>query len=320
MPKITFQGQDCSCNENETVLDCLSRHGLSVPSSCRSGICQTCLMRSVEGAPTTDSQKGLSTDLQRRNFFLACSCVPQVDMNVALPEESDAPHFRASILDKQEFTPRMLRLRLARPEGFTYEAGQFINLSLADGTTRSYSLASLPEMDYLEFHVQRVKDGKVSGWLFDRAQVGDELTISEAMGDCTYRGQPDQPLLLLATGSGLAPVWAVLQQALAAGHRGRIALYHGSSESDGLYLRNELTALAQTQPHFSYTAALSKGEAKAGIVSGRVLDLVLNSGEDFKGWRAYLAGHPAMVNDARKKLFLAGVAFSDIHADPFEHQ
>ena len=165
MPEISFEGVSYQSQTDESVLDCLLRHELEVPNSCRNGICQTCLMRAVKGTPPQTSQKGLKPALVAQGYFLACSCVPVEAMEVVLPNTTA---FRRDtvVSEVHHFTPDIVRLRLKRPEGFDYCAGQFLTLFHPNGHGRSYSLASLPQLeDYLEFHVHRYPGGKVSGCL-----------------------------------------------------------------------------------------------------------------------------------------------------------
>ncbi|KPJ91679.1 MAG: hypothetical protein AMJ53_11085, partial [Gammaproteobacteria bacterium SG8_11] len=246
MPLITFQGKQYSCEPGETALDCLLRHALEIPYSCRSGVCHTCLMRMVDGTPPKESQKGLKPSLISQNYFLPCSCSTAEDMEVILP---DAANFRVStaVVSIDPLTSEIIRLRLERPSGFQYHPGQYVNLYNPEGVGRSYSLASVPVLDpFLEFHIRLVPKGQVSGWVHNTLKVGDVVSISEAIGNCFYVGDdPQRNLLLLGTGSGLAPLYGIVRDALHHSHKGTIKLYHGSSTMGGIYLQHELTQLTQ---------------------------------------------------------------------------
>lgn len=318
MPEIGFEGKRYPSQAGESVLDCLLRHELEVPNSCRNGICQTCLMRAVTGTPPEAAQKGLKPALAQQGYFLACSCVPTENMEVALPNTAV---FRRDtvVTDVHHFTSNIVRLRLARPEGFDYCAGQFLTLFHPDGHGRSYSLASLPEQDRdLEFHVRRYPNGKVSSWIAGQLQVGDTLSVSEAIGECVYLpGTPDQPLLLIATGTGLAPLYGVLREALRRGHTGMIKLYHGSRTQEGLYLHKELHQLAQSYPNLSYIPCISGADLPDGVEPGRANEVAMKQNPDLKGWRIYICGVPDMVYAAKRAAFLAGASMQAIHSDPF---
>lgn len=319
MPRIRFEQHTYVLADDESVLDGLTRHGVAVPSSCRSGICQTCLMRAVHGDVPAAAQHGIKESLRERRYFLACSCRPTADLEVALPSDDDVPLTLAEVIGKDPLNADITRFRLRVPAGFAYRAGQFINLHHHEHV-RSYSLASVPQTEeYLELHIQRIDAGRVSGWLHDECRPGDPLTLHGPFGDVYYRkGDPDQDLLLIGTGSGLAPLWGIARDALAQGHRGAIHLFHGSRAVAGLYLVDELRALAQVHPNFSYTPCISGGGPAENVSAGRANEIALQRFPRLKGWRIFLCGNAEMVKGAKKKAFLAGAALQDIHADPFE--
>jgi ferredoxin-NADP reductase/ferredoxin len=318
-PVITFDNHRYPLGEQESVLEGLTRHGLPIPSSCRSGICQTCLMRAVDKAPPVEAQKGLKPSLRERNHFLACQCKPSSDMEVALPSDADMPLHAAQVVAKEPLAERVMRVRLRCADKLSYRAGQFINVKHGD-VMRSYSLASVPGVDEsLELHVQRVADGSMSSWIHDGMAVGDKVQIQGPFGDCVYTpGEPQQPLLMIATGTGLAPLWGVLRDALHHAHQGPIHLFHGSRGGHGLYLVNELRAMAVRYPNVSYTSCISGETPSDGLTAGRANAVALAAYPRLKGWRIYLCGNVYMVKTTKKKVFLAGAAFKDILADPFE--
>lgn len=318
MPKIVFEGQEYLAEGNESVLDCLIRHGVSVNYSCRAGVCQSCVMMMKEGTPSEASQKGLKDALKAQNHFLMCSFVAEEDISISRPGK-DFQSVEAEVLALDKLSDDVLRMRLARPENYSYFPGQFLNLRNSDGVERSYSLASLPDgEDFLELHVRHIPGGKVSGWVHAALKVGGRVTISPATGDCFYTpGQPDQNLLLIGTGTGLAPLYGILRDALRQGHEGDIHLYHGSSTVEGLYLVDELKALDADHANVHYHPCVSQGTPPAGIVSGRADQMALKEIGKLSGWRVYLCGREEMVKSARQKAFLAGASLKDIYADPF---
>lgn len=318
MPKLIYDGATFDSRAEESVLDSLTGGGVPVPHSCRSGVCQTCLMRAVRGRPPEEAQRGLKPTLKEQNYFLACSCFPTDDLEVALP---DAAATRISAL-VHAITPlngEIVRLELECDPPLDYQPGQFINLWRDETVGRSYSLASLPGSDpHLHLHVRRVPDGQVSGWAHRTLAPGQTVQLSGPAGNCFYTaGRPEQPLLLVGTGSGLAPLYGILRDALAQGHAGPVRLYHGSRGPEGLYLLDELRALAARHANFSYAPCLSGPAASPGYAAGRALDVALAENPRLSGWRVFLCGNPEMVNTAKKKAFLAGASMKDIYADPF---
>lgn len=319
MPQLTFNGNTYHCAENQSVLDVLHGHGVPIPSTCRSGVCQTCLMRCIGGSPPTESQSGLKETLKAQNYFLACSCRPQADMEITLPETGTA-RFQATVHSIEPLNHEIVCVGLHCENPLDYRAGQFINLFKDATLGRSYSLASVPARDpHLKLHIRKVPDGRVSGWAHHSLKPGDVVEISQPVGNCFYvAGNPQQPILLIGTGSGLAPLYGIARDALAQGHSGPIRLYHGSRNPQGLYLVDELRALAERHDNFSYTPCIS-GDAMSedGYAQGRALDVALADIGKLTGWRVFLCGNPEMVKTAKKKAFLTGAAMKDIYADAF---
>lgn len=321
MPEITFRGQVYTALPAESVLEALTRHGVSVPCSCRHGVCQTCAMKAEKGSPPPAAQQGLRDSLKQAGYFLACLCKPQADMTVALPTEVIEPRVSAQVVEKTELRPDILRLRLRAQTPFLFRGGQFINLHHPDGSVRSYSIASASLGEsYIELHVRIILGGRVSGWLATEVHVDDTVSISGPHGDCYYQCSTlDQPLLLIGTGTGLAPLLAVIKDALLNGHRGNIHLFHGGRNADSLYMVKELQALTQEHANISYTPCVSEnGSDDTRYATGSPADVALAAYKDLKGVRVHLCGNPEMVKTCKRKAFLAGAALKEIHADPFE--
>jgi ferredoxin-NADP reductase/ferredoxin len=320
-PKLIFEGRQFERGEL-SLLDCLVDQGVPVPSACRSGVCQSCLMRVIGGSVPDRARQGLTATQLVRRLFLACQCYPTEDVEVALAE-SALEHHAAELVAIRSLSADIREVRLRPRAAYEYHAGQFLQFfgSRPDlrNSPRNYSLASVPGQDAdLLLHVARVPGGLVSGWIFDGARAGDPVVISEARGNCFYTpGAPARNLLLIGTGSGLAPLYAIARDALRQAHGGRIALFHGSRQPSGLYLRAELAALAAARGNFSYRPCLSEEAPGDSACAGSPLDAALQTYPDLGGWRVYLCGNPRMVEAARIAAFLAGAGSADIHADPF---
>jgi CDP-4-dehydro-6-deoxyglucose reductase len=309
----------------ETVLNGLLRQGVAVPNSCRAGACQSCMMQATAGAPSPDSQKGLKDAQRAKGLFLACSCVPTGDLTVSFANDA-AQRSRGVIRRVDRLSHDVARVLIDCKEPIAYFPGQFLNLVRGDGLVRSYSLASLhsppgvaPGDESLELHVRRVRGGQMSEWLHDETVVGEPVELHGPMGDCFYvAGRPEQPILLIGTGTGLAPLYAIVRDALRHGHTGPIRLYHGARGPAGLYLVDELKRLAERHANFSYTACVLEGPTDDPQVRiGAIDQIVLKDTPKLAGYRAFLCGDPAIVNALRKKVYLAGAKMSDIYADAF---
>jgi CDP-4-dehydro-6-deoxyglucose reductase, E3 len=313
--RLAFEGNEYQLAGGESVLDCLDRHQAGVPSYCRNGVCQTCLMRAEEGAVPVAAQQGLKETWKAQGWFLSCMCRPAGDMRVARCD--GAGQHAAQVLEVQPLSSRVLRVRLTRPAGFEYAAGQFIQLVRpGDGLMRPYSLASTPEDPFLELHVAQLPQGKLSGWL---AQAeGQQVTLRGPYGECFYVKEPvPRPLLLVGTGTGLAPLYGVLRTAIAAGHGAAMRLIHGAADAEGLYLWSALRALAGAHRQLECTGSVQAGAATPGMSVEPLQALVQQCGLPLSEARIYVCGNPDFVRGLRKQLYLAGTPLARIHADPF---
>lgn len=318
MARIHFQDRDFPVLDGETVLTCLERHGAEVPSSCRSGVCQSCLLEAVEGDLPAAAQEGLRDTWKQQGYFLACACRPTGDLEVRLPGE-ETTCSPTQVVAKEALSEDVLRLRLEVPDGLSYRAGQFVSLVRDDGLVRPYSLASVPdEDDTLELHVRVVPGGSMTTWMRDALTPGTKLSLRGPAGSCFYvPAGLDERLLLAGTSTGVAPLVGIVRDALRRGHRGRIDLYFGSVVRRGLYLLDELRARFAAHDNVRVHACVLEGEDDDGVRRASLESAVLEDTDGFSGARAFLCGHPDLVRALQKKLFLAGVSLGRIHADPF---
>ena len=317
MTLIRYEGKTFEVGAEESLLDSLNAQGASIPSSCRSGLCQTCLMQARSGTPPESSQEGLLDALRLEHYFLACICYPTEDLEVSLPGALRTV-IAASVI-RLERLSETIRLVALKPEApMTFRAGQFIHLFQEKEIFRSYAIASIPSDDEIHLHVKLQPDGEVSGWVHESLKVDQIINLSGPLGHSFYvGGQPEQPLLLIGTGAGLAPLFGILRDALSQGHTGPIKLFHGSRHPHELYLGPELKELSIHSSHFEYRACVSGDEAAHPYERGRASDLAFQELSDLRGWRIFLSGHPVMVKEAQMTAFLAGASLRDIHIDPF---
>ena len=313
--RLAFEDREYELAGGESVLECLERHQAGVPSYCRNGVCQTCLMRAEEGMVPAAAQQGLKETWKARGWFLSCMCRPAGDMRVARCD--GAGEYKAQVLEVRSLSARVLRVRLTRPAGFDYAAGQFIQLVRpADGLMRPYSLASTPDEPFLELHVAQLPEGRLSGWLAEAE--GQQVSLKGPYGECFYVQEPaPRPLLLVGTGTGLAPLYGVLRTAIAAGHGAAMRLIHGAADAQGLYLWSALRALAGAHRHLECTGSVQAGAAAPDIRVEPLQTLVQQCGIPLAEARVYVCGNPDFVRGLRKQLYLAGTPLSRIHADPF---
>jgi CDP-4-dehydro-6-deoxyglucose reductase len=313
--ELVYQGKRYMRDTDQTVLDCLISNGETIPNSCRSGVCCSCMMRSSSPDVPPSAQVGLKDTLKSQGYFLACLCKPECDFEICDPDS--ALQTEAEVHQLDLLNDEVIRLRLRVIPSFSFKAGQYISLMRNDGLTRSYSIASLPESGYLELHVRVIPGGKMSGWIRHSLRVGDRLHVMGPSGHCHYvADKREQALLLAGTGTGLAPLYGILQDALRHGHSGPIWLFHGGRSPFSLYLQNELTNLSKEHPQFQFRPfVLSGGTEKIPEVP--LEQYILKTVTHLKTSRIYLCGDPTLVNSLRKKLFLAGASNKEIYADAF---
>ncbi|MGE7992342.1 iron-sulfur-binding ferredoxin reductase [Pseudomonas sp. NPDC089554] len=304
MPELCVGERRWAVPTGSNLLDALNDAGVSVPYSCRAGSCHACLVHCLEGQPVDALPEALALEKHAQGWRLACQCRVVGDLRVAVFDPlRDGLAARVCGLD---WIGEVLRLRLSPERPWRYRAGQHVVLWLGE-VARPYSLASLPgEDDFLEFHL----DCSRPGAFCDQArqlQMGDEISLGELRGGALHY-DPDwqaRPLWLLAAGTGLAPLWGILREALQQGHEGPIKVLHVAHTH---YLAEALQALAGEQVSVELVAGEDFEAALAGLrlVSRQTVALV--------------CGAPGRVEQFARRLFIAGVPRGQVFADVFsEH-
>jgi ferredoxin-NADP reductase/ferredoxin len=324
MAIVHFQQREFALEPGESVLDCLLRNGQTIAHSCKSGLCQSCLVQAEQGQPSTQAQRGLKNTLQASGHALACQWQPDTDVAVRLPNAAglDVPGRISGMELLNELVMKVLVTPDAPALLAECRAGQYLSLTNSDGITRSYSIANMPQRDgHFEFHIAATQQGLFSGWIFRDAQAGDSVRLRGPAGACFYvaEGERSQPLLLVGTGTGLAPLHGIVHDALMQGHRGPLTLLHASTTPASLYYREELSALARAYPNFRYHAVVLQGPGDDRCTVGDAVPLALQqlATETIGDTRLFLCGNPGFVQTLRKQAFLKGVRSAHIHSDPF---
>lgn len=345
MAELTCGDRRVQLAAGESVLDALGRAGVEVPSSCRAGACQSCLVQVTRGAVPERSQLGLKDSLRSRGFVLACQAVPTTDLEVSLDAVQNL-EVAARIQHVAPLSEDVLRVDLRVATSLGHRAGQFLTLIRDDGLARPYSIASRSgqgEEDLLELHVRILPSGRMSHWLASEHACGAAVRVRGPSGECFYvPGKPEQPLVLAGTGTGLAPLWGIVRDALASGHSGPIQLWHGARNPAGLYLRAELERLARAHANFTYHPCVLERRRTSSIEElqmaesleplepaesfesaesvesvGNLDELLLRSLTNFEAPRFFLCGDPALVQKLKRGLFLRGASLKEIYADAF---
>ncbi|GIZ11027.1 iron-sulfur-binding ferredoxin reductase [Pseudomonas sp. NCCP-436] len=308
MPELRFRQRSVEVASQSNLLDALLAADVAVPYSCRAGSCHACLVRCVAGEPQDDRPEALDAQLRAEGWRLACQCRVIDDLQV---EPFDPQHdaVGARVVGVDWPAPQVLRLRLEPDRPLRYRAGQHLLLWHGATLARPYSLASLPDAEpWLEFHI----DCRGTGAFRNAArqlQVGDSLRLGELRGGALHY-DPDwqvRPLWLLACGTGLAPLYGVLREALRQDHRGPIRLIHQAHDVTEHYLREPLQALASVYPNLQLewltTSEQAAFLADLRLVSRQTLVLA--------------CGSASSVEAFARRLFLIGVPRSQVLADIF---
>lgn len=308
MPELRVGERCWPVAAGSNLLDALNSAGVAVPYSCRAGSCHACLVRCLEGEPADAKPEALSEAKRLQGWRLACQCRVEQDLRVAVfdPQEDGAP---ARVTALQWLGAEVLRVRVQPDTPLRYQAGQHLVLWSAEGVARPYSLASVPGEDQaLEFHL----DCRHAGAFCSAAralQVGDSLRLGELRGGALHY-DPDwqeRPLWLLAAGTGLAPLWGILREALRQQHQGAIRVVHLAHEPAGHYLAGPLAELAgqypQVQVELVTPVELPQALAALRLPSRQTIALA--------------CGSAVSVEQFARRMFLAGLPRNQLFADVF---
>ncbi len=321
----TINGRLITVEPQETLLGAALRQGVAMPYSCRVGGCGTCKCRLVSGRVKELTETGyiLSDDELAQGGILACQSVPQTD--VCIEVDLAAPPAQRSIggrvTAQHRLTHDITALEVQLDQGLPYKAGQHAQLSLAalPGVRRNYSFAAPVRPDArLRFFVRRLPQGVFSTLVDTQDLVGQALQVDGPLGDFWLRPD-DAPLLFVAGGSGLAPLLAMLQEALKSGADLRSAcLLFGAREQRDLYALDEIDTIARHwRGGLRFVPVLSEAPDAVNWSGARGLVTEHIDAAVQPGTRAYLCGPPAMIDAAVASLLQHGVPVAHIHADRF---
>lgn len=316
---LNYKNNCYTLTDKESVLDCLLREDLNVPHSCKSGVCQSCIMQAVDGEIPEKAQEGLKPTFKKRKLFLACQCFPSGDMTISNADDAGLD-IKASINEIISLNHNVIKVCLTPAEKFECEPGQYLTMINPDGIARSYSIANNPEKDkFIELHIRLIENGLMSQWL-KNADIGCEVVLRGPAGNCFYSSDEgnDYPIVMAGTGTGLAPLYGIVFDALAKGHKGQIKLFHGALNEADLYLIDALQELDKNNENFTYVPCVLNGEDGKFYQTGDIQQITMVAVPDDKAnVRLFLCGAPEMVNSLKTKAFLGGLSSKNIYADAF---
>jgi len=319
-----INGVAITVDPKETLLQAALRQGIDFPHSCRVGGCASCKCKLVEGKVKELTQTAyiLSDADLDAGMILACQAVPRGDVRIEvdLAAQGARRTVAGRVVAQEALTHDIVSLRIQLDEALPYKAGQFADLSIDSlpGVARSYSFATAVQPNsQVSFFVRKVEGGQFTGHVHAQSLVGQGVKVTGPVGDFWLRAA-DAPLLLVAGGSGLAPILALLEDALAQGVKRPVKLLFGARTQADLYGLATIEALAKAWPApFTFTPVLSAEPEDSswtgprGLVTNEVV-AQLQGGE-----HAYLCGPPPMVDAVSAQLRERGVPRDHIHADRF---
>jgi len=274
------------------------------------------------------SEYALSAEERSRNLILACRTQVWDDCTIRPLDAGEmvlhpSRVMRCRVVDVRELTHdiRGLTLEIVRGGPYGFSAGQHARLKFGPGIPeRSYSMANVPEESLLEFHVRLVPHGQASGYVFSNVRVGAELTVSGPLGNAYLRDNHDGPILAVAGGSGMAPIKSIIETALRRDPNRHIDCYFGVRDERDVYLEERLLDLTHRHPNLHLQIVLSQPNAATTRRTGTVTEALTRDFTVLSGFKAYVAGPPAMVETVQRELTTKGMATRDIHADAFYSQ
>ena len=329
---VAPSGRTFTVSSGETVLAAAIRQEIGLPYGCKDGACGACKCKMISGqvehAPY--SANALTGEDQVAGFILTCRA--QALDNLQLESRQVTPHgafpvkkvpVRVSRMQRVTTDVIVLQLQLPATERLHYLAGQYIDVLLRDGNRRSYSMASAAsDSNVLELHIRHMPGGSFTDHVFGAMQEKDILRVEGPFGSFYLREESPLDIVLLASGTGFAPIKALLEAMQNQGLARPTSLYWGGRRPDDLYLNAWVEQFARDHSWLRYIPVLSDLEP-TDAWSGRrglVHQAVLQDHPDLRALQVYACGAPVMVNAARRDFGAAGLDADNFYADAFTSQ
>jgi CDP-4-dehydro-6-deoxyglucose reductase, E3 len=314
--------------KDRPVLESALDAGLNLPHSCKSGHCGSCRAKLIEGEIHYPNGRplGLMEEEARAGQVLLCQALPRSDLkvearliaNVADVEIKTLP---CRIARLQRLAPDVMQVFLKLPsvEALRFQPGQYLDVLLDDGRRRSFSIASPPhDSGLIELHVRRVVGGGFSELLFTTLQVGSLLRIEGPVGQFVYRDSRS-PLLMVAGGTGFAPLKSMLRHMHERGMERETHLYWGARQAADVYEEALVLDWVRRYPQLRFTAVLSEASQEGAPHRrvGWVHEVALADHPNLEAFDVYVAGPPALVEAVRASYPRQGA--SRLYFDSFDY-
>ncbi|MDB5767393.1 MAG: ascD [Collimonas fungivorans] len=330
--QITVQpsGRQFSCDEGETILNAAIRAGVGLPYGCKNGACSSCKGKLLDGdiSHGAHQEKALPVKEEQLGFALFCCATPHSDVTIEAREVAGIGEFpvrkmptRVVKLDKVADDVIVLSLQLPANERLQYLAGQYVEFMLRDGKRRSYSMANAPYKDeYLTLHIRHMPGGLFTDQVFTTMKERDILRLEGPLGTFFLREDSDKPMVLLASGTGFAPIKALIEQCAHTGSQRPITLYWGGRRPQDLYMMALCEEWAATLPNFTFVPVISNAQAEDQWQgrNGFVHQAVIDDLPDLSAYQVYACGAPVVVESAQRDFVaLCKLPAEEFYADSF---
>ena len=333
---ITVQpsGRSFSSEPGEAILAAGIRQGVGLPYGCKDGACGSCKCRMLEGSVVhgPHQTKALSAEEEAQGLILTCCGVPQTDVLLESRQVTSADAFPirkmpARVIALQKLSHDVMHVRLQLPANDTlrFHAGQYIEFILRDGARRSYSMANAPHTldaaaPAVDLHIRHMAGGKFTQHVFGAMKEKEILRVEGPYGSFWLREDSEKPIVLLASGTGFAPIKALIEHMQHKGIARPAVLYWGGRRPTDLYLNDWVQARVAEMPNLRYVPVISDAlpeDAWSGR-TGFVHKAVLQDFPDLSGHQVYACGAPIVVDSARAEYTsLGGLPADEFYADSF---
>jgi benzoate/toluate 1,2-dioxygenase reductase subunit len=314
------------CNAGEKVLDAAFRQKINLPMDCSDGVCGTCKCRCEQGSYELGDEyieEALTEDEAEEGMVLTCQMQVSSDCVIAVPVPSSACKVKPAIHGGEVASVEMvsdstiiLTLRVDDPAALGFLPGQYVNLMVPDtGQHRSYSFSSKPGAAEASFLIRNIPGGLMSSWLSEKAQPGARMSFVGPQGSFFLRNV-DRPTILLAGGTGLAPILSMLEVLADQGTEQPLHLIYGVTKDGDMVEMERIDALAARLPTLTSAVCVAEpesGHPLKGYVTEHLSDDHLNAGD----CDIYLCGPPPMVEAVRTFLRDKGVEPKHFHYEKF---
>ena len=327
---IEPSGRIFSADPDETILAAAIRQGVGLPYGCKDGACGSCKCKKLEGsvAHGPHQAKALSADEEAAGFVLTCCGVAQSDLVLESRQVTQAGAFavrkmpsRVASIERLSHDVIRLQMQLPANEPFLYHAGQYVEFILRDGVRRSYSMANAPHRGPgLELHIRHMPGGKFTDHVFGAMKEKEIQRIEGPFGSFYLREESEKPIVLLASGTGFAPIKALIEHLQFKGIVRPATLYWGGRRPQDLYMDAWVRSTLRDMPTLSYVPVVSDALPEDGWSgrSGFVHRAVLEDLPDLHAHQVYACGAPVVVDSARRDFCeLAGLDEEAFYADSF---